>query len=167
MAPDQSSVPPLSTPSNRRSRRSSTTSQSPVNGTATPPHLSPSATSLAAAAAVNAGIQSEDRRPSTGSLFGGSAYSRRRSSVRHNIALNDPAMPAPGELAMSPGARAHAPQPWAAGQAGAGSPTRHARTPSLGELHQELESEQEAQVVSRLLLFPCTLLTLRRTAFSP
>jgi hypothetical protein len=158
MAPDQSSLPPLTTPSSRRSRRSSTTSESPVNGTGTPPaHLSPSVTSLAAAAAVNAGIQSEDRRPSTGSLFGGPAYGRRRSSVRHNIALNDPAMPSPGELAMSPGARAHAQQPGFAGQTGSGSPTRHVRAPSLGELHQELESEQEAQVVSRSVDFPANV----------
>lgn len=55
-----------------------------------------------------------------------------------NLHLNDPGVPGPGELQMSPGLR-HS-MTWG------GSP-RHERTPSLGELHQELESEQEGQVV--------------------
>lgn len=58
-----------------------------------------------------------------------------------NLNLNDPTMPAPGELAQSPSARSRVPWPH--------SP-HHERTPSLGELHQELEYEQEGQV-NRLL----------------
>jgi len=67
---------------------------------------------------------------------------RRRSSLRMNLSLNDPTLPGPGELQMSPSMRSHNP-PWPA------SPS-HQRAPSLGELHQELENEQEAQV-NRLL----------------
>jgi hypothetical protein len=66
---------------------------------------------------------------------------RRRSSIRMNLNLNDPALPAPGELQMSPSTRTRVPFP------GMPSSPHHERTPSLGELHQELESEQEGQVV--------------------
>mgnify|MGYP004500290721 CR=1 FL=1 len=55
-----------------------------------------------------------------------------------NLNLNDPAVPAPGEMQLSPSARSRGPWPH--------SP-HHERTPSLGELHQELEYEQEGQVV--------------------
>ena len=70
-----------------------------------------------------------------------------------NLQVNDPNVPAPGEMVAenqgnSNGAGPPSPRPVA------GSPmllpTRephHSRTPSLGELHQELEEEQEAQVV--------------------
>ncbi len=152
MTPDHPSSSPSTHVSRRASLGSTASHPHAANGSSTPPHLSPATTSLAAGAAVNAGIRSEDRHPSSGSLAGGaggSAYRRRRSSVRHNFALNDPTMPSPGELATGAGARPHALQPSAYGQAGGtGSPVRHARTPSLGELHQELESEQEAHVVS-------------------
>lgn len=53
---------------------------------------------------------------------------RRRSSLMTNLHLNDAAMPGPGEM-VDP---------------------HHHRTPSLGQMHQELENEQEAQV-NRLL----------------
>lgn len=153
MTPDRPSASSSAHVSRRASLSSTTSHPHAVNGgSPPPPHLSPANTSLAAGAAVNAGILSEERRASSGSLAGGAggpAYRRRRSSVRHNFALNDPTMPAPGELAMSASARPHALQPLAYGQVGGtGSPVRHARTPSLGELHQELENEQEAQVVS-------------------
>ena len=62
---------------------------------------------------------------------------RRRSSIRMNLNLNDPGLPAPGEMQRSPSARSRGPPH---------SP-RHERTPSLGELHQEIEYEQEGQVV--------------------
>jgi hypothetical protein len=65
---------------------------------------------------------------------------RRRSSIRMNLNLNDPAVPAPGEMQRSPSARSRGPPQ---------SP-HHERAPSLGELHQELEYEQEGQV-NRLL----------------
>ncbi|KAJ9666914.1 hypothetical protein H2201_003048 [Coniosporium apollinis] len=99
--------------------------------------------SLAAAAALNAGIHNEEARRSPGSSVRNPSFdnARRRSSIRMNLHLNDPGVPGPGELQMSPGLR-HS-MTWG------GSP-RHERTPSLGELHQELESEQEGQV-NRLL----------------
>jgi hypothetical protein len=55
-----------------------------------------------------------------------------------NLNLNDPTVPAPGEMQRSPSARSRGPFPH--------SP-HHERAPSLGELHQELEYEQEGQVV--------------------
>lgn len=62
---------------------------------------------------------------------------RRRSQVLMNLQLADPSVPGPGEMIaeshMSTTADSH-----------------HARTPSLGELHQSLENEQEFQV-NRLL----------------
>lgn len=51
-----------------------------------------------------------------------------------NLQLNDPAVPGPGEMVAE-----HAMHP-----------PQHHRAPSLGELHQELEAEQEAHV-NRLL----------------
>jgi hypothetical protein len=100
---------------------------------ATSPH------SLAATAAMNAGIQNEDqRRTSSGSMRRDVERARRRSSIRMNLNLNDPSVPAPGEMQRSPSARSRGPFPH--------SP-HHERAPSLGELHQELEYEQEGQVV--------------------
>ncbi|EGX91171.1 hypothetical protein CCM_05329 [Cordyceps militaris CM01] len=131
------------------------------------PH-GPSTTSLQAAATVNAGLHRElsprkRRTPpvvdrpstclrnlraltlteapegsSTGSLARGHRSSsnagRRRSNVLMNLQLNDPAVPGPGEMVAE-----HAMHP-----------PQHHRAPSLGELHQELEAEQEAHV-NRLL----------------
>ncbi|KAF2467284.1 uncharacterized protein BDR25DRAFT_234989 [Lindgomyces ingoldianus] len=93
---------------------------------------------------MNAGIQNEEsRRPSSGSMRRDVERARRRSSIRMNLNLNDPTLPAPGELQRSPSTRTRNPNPWPA------SP-HHERAPSLGELHQELEYEQEGQV-NRLL----------------
>jgi hypothetical protein len=67
-----------------------------------------------------------------------------------NLQLNDPAMPAPGEMVTENHPSAFA---TTSPQALAGSPIvstgdpHHFRSPSLGEIHQELEQEQEAQVV--------------------
>ncbi|KAI8941848.1 hypothetical protein NX059_003046 [Plenodomus lindquistii] len=99
--------------------------------------------SLAATAAMNAGMHNQDsRRPSSGSMRRDVERARRRSSIRINLNLNDPAMPAPGEMQpQSPPSRSRGPWP--------PSP-QHERAPSLGELHQELEYEQEGQV-NRLL----------------
>lgn len=72
-----------------------------------------------------------------------------------NLQVNDPNVPAPGEMVSenqnnannTTGTGPSSPRP------SNGSPMmlprerRHTRTPSLGELHQELEEEQEAQVV--------------------
>ena len=127
--PDLNTLP-ASSPSPR--------TQSPSNTRmATSPH------SLAATAAMNAGMHSEEtRRPSSGSMRRDVERARRRSSIRMNLNLNDPAMPAPGELQQSPSSRSRGPS-WPH------SP-QHERAPSLGELHQELEYEQEGQV-NRLL----------------
>lgn len=65
-----------------------------------------------------------------------------------NLQLNDPSIPAPGEMAND---RVFQP---ASPQLLSHSPTmadpHHHRAPSLGELHQELEAEQEAHVVCLL-----------------
>ncbi|KAL5386330.1 hypothetical protein PMIN06_009663 [Paraphaeosphaeria minitans] len=143
MPPDLNSLPPsspspINTPLQARvsptEQQSRTMSQSPSH---TPPH------SLAAAATMNAGIQNEDlRRQSSGSMRREVERARRRSSIRINLNLNDPAVPAPGEMQTSPSSRSRG-APWPH------SP-HHERAPSLGELHQELEYEQEGQV-NRLL----------------
>ncbi|KAM3484832.1 hypothetical protein MY8738_001734 [Beauveria namnaoensis] len=97
----------------------------------------PSTTSLQAAATVNAGLNRElSPRSSTGSLTrthrSSSNAGRRRSNVLMNLQLNDPTVPGPGEMVSEHGI------------------PQHHRAPSLGELHQELEAEQEAHV-NRLL----------------
>lgn len=64
-----------------------------------------------------------------------------------NLQLNDPSVPAPGEMVSEH----HHPT---------GSPLmsipQHHRAPSLGELHQELEAEQEAHVVRASSCACCT-----------
>lgn len=104
------------------------------------PSHSPSSHSLAVAAALNAGLHSEDSRSSSNGSLRGPRRERRRSSIRMSFNLNDPATPGPGELQMSPASRSNS-NAWPANPS-------HQRNPSLGELHQELESEQENQVVS-------------------
>lgn len=138
------------------------------NGTQSPSHHSPSrhasSSSLAAAAAINAGFQSqESRRSSTSSNRGRpspqvsrSERERRRSNAF--LGSYDPTSPGPGELqvgdlrgqsyqATNLSLRSASPQ--ATGSPIMGGPRD--RAPSLGELHQELEAEQEAQVVSKVL----------------
>lgn len=66
-----------------------------------------------------------------------------------NLQLNDPSTPGPGEMANErSGYIAHSPQPLS-GSPLMTDPHYHHRAPSLGELHQELEAEQEGHVVSR------------------
>jgi hypothetical protein len=73
-----------------------------------------------------------------------------------NLQLNDPTLPPPGEMVNEGSANAYR---TTSPLSMMGSPTigsvdpHHYRTPSLGEIHQELEQEQEAQVVSRLFLW--------------
>lgn len=109
--------------------------------------------SLQAAATVNAGLRREPSRQSSQSSLTRNAPSprggRRRSAVLMNLQLNDPSIPGPGEMAQEhSGSQRLSPQPLS------GSPLtadpHHHRAPSLGELHQELEAEQEAHV-NRLL----------------
>lgn len=122
MAPDLNSLPPSRSPST--SRILSTANGSPHASASPPSPSSHSPHSLAATAALNAGARSTERR---------------RSSARMHLNLNDPASVAGiAEAGINP-LRS--------------SPSRMAdreRAPSLGELHQELESEQEGQV-NRLL----------------
>ncbi|KAK4068568.1 uncharacterized protein Triagg1_7216 [Trichoderma aggressivum f. europaeum] len=106
--------------------------------------------SLHAAAAMNAGLQREPSRRSSNSSLArslASPPSRRRSTILMNLQLNDPAVPAPGEMFQEQHMRV-SPQPYGGGVPPESS--RHIRTPSLGELHQELEAEQEGHV-NRLL----------------
>jgi hypothetical protein len=69
-----------------------------------------------------------------------------------NLQLNDPAIPAPGEMvAEGQSLSAHrsaSPQPLSGSPLITARDPHHNRAPSLGEIHQELEAEQEAQVVS-------------------
>ncbi|KAI9799551.1 MAG: hypothetical protein M1825_004477 [Sarcosagium campestre] len=89
-----------------------------------------------------------------------SRLEQRRSAALLNINLSDPALPGPGELQGGERRGSTSGRP-VSGGFGAGSPQgssppyptadpHHQRAPSLGELHQELEAEQEAQV-NRLL----------------
>ena len=114
-----------------------------------------SSLSLAAAATMNAADIS--RRNSATSNTRGSPQigrgERRRSNVAMSLSLNDPSLPAPGELSNSD----HRSSLFTTGSPSniggshviaTGDPHHHQRNPSLGEIHQELEQEQEAQVVS-------------------
>ncbi|KAF2101163.1 hypothetical protein NA57DRAFT_53142 [Rhizodiscina lignyota] len=128
--PDLNSLPPSRSPST--SRILSSANNGPPASPPSPSSHSPH--SLAATAALNAGARSTERR---------------RSSARMNINLSDSgAFSGPGEGGMSPGLRA---SPGSiSGFEGLGRHGRMAdreRAPSLGELHQELESEQEGQVL--------------------
>lgn len=83
-----------------------------------------------------------------------------------NLQLNDPTLPPPGEIVSEEQPapyRTASPQP--IGSPMTGDPHHlHLRTPSLGEIHQELEQEQEAQVVRYFYECPyriCTSLDLR------
>ncbi|SPO05906.1 related to FAD dependent oxidoreductase [Cephalotrichum gorgonifer] len=116
--------------------------------------------SLQAAATVNAGLRTEVSRRSSISSSTQARYSptsgRRRSTVLMNLQINDPSVPAPGEMvAENQGAASNGIGPGSPRFSGVSPllPARephHSRAPSLGELHQELEEEQEAQV-NRLL----------------
>lgn len=146
MAPDLNSLPPSRSPANNRQ----------------PPSPRSSSVSLAAAASINAGIQQQDSRRSSVSSRGNQqpAQAGRRERGLSNVALNlnDPSLPGPGELQSSD----HRTRGSSASQQfrttspqSIGSPTTappHHRSPSLGELHQELEQEQEAQVVSHTIV---------------
>ncbi|KAI8629538.1 hypothetical protein F5Y19DRAFT_85398 [Xylariaceae sp. FL1651] len=159
MAPDLNSLPPSSpaTISLRTMTSANGSGESAVRGdTPSPPPRSASI-SLQAAATMNAGLQHEHSpRPSSGSLSRhrqSPQTGRRRSAVLMNLQLNDPSLPAPGEMISEGGTnttRTLSPQPISTPPLLIGGDPHHNRAPSLGELHQELEAEQEAQV-NRLL----------------
>ncbi|KAL1999653.1 hypothetical protein VTN02DRAFT_4210 [Thermoascus thermophilus] len=159
MPPDLNSLPPS------RSTSSSPLQQrnfppSPEGGHGRSPSPRSSNMSLAAAATMNAADLSLSRQSSRSSPRTSSRLSvseRRRSAVGMSLNLNDPSVPGPGELPSSDhrssiGNAFRTASPTSIG----GSPTiatgdpHHQRAPSLGEIHQELEQEQEAQV-NRLL----------------
>ncbi|KAI3332512.1 hypothetical protein HD806DRAFT_197730 [Xylariaceae sp. AK1471] len=163
MAPDLNSLPPSSPVAVPvRAMTTSTTStngsgESAVRGDS--PSASPRSASLSlqAAATMNASLQHEPgRRTSSGSLSRqrqSPQAGRRRSAVLMNLQLNDPSVPAPGEMIVEGGINTHrtlTPRSLTTSPLLTGRDPHHNRAPSLGELHQELEAEQEAQV-NRLL----------------
>lgn len=131
----------------QRSRRSSSSisgssrSERPSNANITSVPTSASTTqSLRALPSTNIG----DRDPTTG---------RRRSSILMNLQLANPGLPAAGEMQNQSGATVGGsaayppPSPGLATGSPMSSHYPHHRQPSLGEMHQELETEQEAAVV--------------------
>jgi hypothetical protein len=112
-----------------------------------------SSISLAAAATINAADLSRRSSTSNRGSPGLGRPSERRRSTALNINLNDPTIPSPGELSSSDhrasiGHSYTTASPTSIGgmrTLSNGDP-HHQRTPSLGEIHQELEQEQEAQV---------------------
>ncbi|KAK4042831.1 hypothetical protein C8A01DRAFT_44188 [Parachaetomium inaequale] len=133
-----------------------------LNGDGLPPS-SPArhpSISLQAAATLNAGLQRES--PSRGSPNSplsprnqSPSTDRRRSQVLMNLQIADPSVPAPGEMvsdSQNNSFQTSSPAPVAASPRliATRAPPHHNRAPSLGELHQELENEQEFQV-NRLL----------------
>ncbi|KAI1383132.1 uncharacterized protein F4822DRAFT_93545 [Hypoxylon trugodes] len=159
MAPDLNSLPP-SSPSSARPRimtSSNGNGDSAVRGESASPSPRSASISLQAAATMNAGLQHEPMRRSSSSSLSRHRQSpqmgRRRSAVLMNLQLNDPSVPGPGEMVAEGGGSVHSttsPQPMSASPLLTGGDPHHNRAPSLGELHQELEAEQEAQV-NRLL----------------
>lgn len=139
MAPDLNSISsqpsgPATTPTMSQPRSIATAmnpSSTHREGSISP---RPSVHSLAAAATMNA---TERRNSSTRASprLDRQSSDRRRSQVALNISLNDPSLPSPGELSS-------------ADQRRRSSITTggHHRQPSLGDIHNELEQEQEAQV---------------------
>ncbi|PSR83704.1 hypothetical protein BD289DRAFT_500886 [Coniella lustricola] len=126
-------------------------------GSTSPSPSRSTSTSLQAAAAVNAGLQHEGSRrkldPSS-PMTTSSGNGRRRSQVLMNLQANDPAVPGPGEMVQEPAHRSSMTSPTGPSASSPlllSSEPPHHRAPSLGELHQELEAEQEAQV-NRLLV---------------
>ncbi|KAK8059583.1 hypothetical protein PG996_009513 [Apiospora saccharicola] len=168
MAPDLNSLPPSSPPSlpaaasrSMHSPNSSTEASIAMGGESPPVASRSGSISLQAAATMNAGLQREpSRRSSSGSISRNRqspSAGRRRSAVLHNLQLNDPTIPSPGEMVhestggVAGGHSSVGPQPIVGSPLMSGGNSHHRdRAPSLGELHQELEAEQEAQV-NRLL----------------
>jgi hypothetical protein len=88
-----------------------------------------------------------------------------------NLQLNDPTLPPPGEMVNESPISAYrtaSPQPITGSPIYASGDPHHYRAPSLGEIHQELEQEQEAQVVCSwrnvLLLLEHSLIFTESTA---
>ncbi|KAI2789241.1 hypothetical protein POX_e07271 [Penicillium oxalicum] len=163
MAPDLNSLPP--------SRSSSTSSSLPHRHTST---ISPGTTTPSQAGPHSTATP---RRTSRGSSIGRLSVSeRRRSAAGMHLNLNDPPTAASNvgdgpwsEHRSSMGYAFRTASPISHG----GSPIfatadpHHQRAPSLGELHQELEQEQEAQVVSWSAIFNARTFAYTRTLLDP
>lgn len=147
MPPDLNTLPSSPSVPSSRPRRISISSADPFRPSPPSPR-SPSLSSLQAAAAINAGLH---RSPSSASPARNSQrLERRRSSLMNNLSINDPTVPAPGELQQTNGSNSNSPRLGRRSLVLNTADPNHQRQPSLGELHQELENEQEAQV-NRLL----------------
>lgn len=157
--PDLNSLPPSrsmsSSPMQPRSMQTAAAvAASPPNRQQTP---SPRASSISLATAAITNAANESRRSSLSNRgsprLGRMPSDRRRSQVAVNLNLNDPTLPSPGELSSSDPrvgmshSFASASPPTIGGRSAiaTGDP-HHQRQPSLGEIHNELEQEQEAQV---------------------
>ncbi|KAL2365634.1 hypothetical protein RJZ56_001394 [Blastomyces dermatitidis] len=158
MPPDINSLPPSRATSHSpyQPRAYSNSAEAPLGQSPSPRS---SSTSLAAAATMNATDRSRRSSVSAnrGSPHATRVHERRRSTVPMNLNINDPTLPGPGELSSSDhrssigsSYRTHSPTSIGGNPAIATGDPHHQRTPSLGEIHQELEQEQEAQV-NRLL----------------
>lgn len=156
MPPDINSLPPSPPTTSTPSRSISSAMSLPYREDTPSPR--PSTHSLAAAAAINA----TERRSSYGQgspRLDRRTSERRRSQVAMNLNLNDPSLPGPGELPSSDrrssigNAFSTASPPSIGGRTtlATGDPHHH-RQPSLGEIHNSLEQEQEAQVNRMLLM---------------
>lgn len=118
--------------------------------------------SLATAAVTNASLQDHGSLRSPHGHRAGAApqrasrHERQRSSAASNLTLNDPALPLAGEVPGSErrlsASQFRTTSPQGVSPLLATADPHHRRTPSLGELHQQLEQEQEAQVASCMLL---------------
>merc|ERR1712000_79449 len=154
--PDLNSLPPSrSMSSSPMQPRSISTATSPPNRNETPSPRA-SSISLASAAMTNAANESS-RRSSTSNrgspLLGRMPSDRRRSQVALSLNLNDPSLPSPGDLSsndprlnLSHSFVSASPPTIGGRPAIATGDPHHQRQPSLGEIHNELEQEQEAQV---------------------
>ncbi|KAJ6011782.1 hypothetical protein N7522_002137 [Penicillium canescens] len=138
MSPDLNSLPP--------SRSSSISSSIPYRNM---PSASPNAPPATAA--------TTSPRPSRGSSIGRLSVSeRRRSAAGINLNLNEmpanngDAVPSDHRSSIGHAFRTTSPSSHGSSPVFATADPHHQRAPSLGELHQELEQEQEAQV-NRLL----------------
>ncbi|KAF4550190.1 Hypothetical protein D9617_18g033810 [Elsinoe fawcettii] len=139
MPPDLNSLPPSRSPSapgsplltNIRRTSNNNVAEHPPSSPRSPPQ-----NSLQATAAINAGLQrnSSNRTPSM-------SQERRRSSMITSLNLNNTEHP--GSTSPQLSGQPRSPMMNTADP-------NHQRTPSLGQIHQQLENENEAQV-NRLL----------------
>lgn len=169
MAPDLNSLPPSRSAAAAAAAAAATEASAALRGRTPSPSPRSASISLQAAATVNAGLQLEGStrsfanspslEPSAKVSLGSSSRSiprnrqsphtgRRRSTVLMNLQLNDPNVPPPGEMVGDNASyRTSSPHSLTGSPITVSGEPHHIRTPSLGDIHQELEQEQEAQVV--------------------